>query len=197
MKRHSLSGNNPVGLFMASAVPPLVCSTLVQIFNMPLIRSTITMQNPACEFHTVRATMMHIYRSKGVTGLWHGLSAGIMKTVPKYITAVVVKDVMEEVLPRPADKRDKFSNICRAAVKSTIAGFAGAALTNPFDVIRNEMFKTDLSLVGTYKQLRREQGWSFVTRGLGVNIIAVCIPITITIFIADVAKSIKHKQWAK
>jgi hypothetical protein len=44
--------------------------------------------------------------------------------------------VQEEVLPRPADKSDAFLNISRAAVKSTVAGLAGATLTNPFDVIR-------------------------------------------------------------
>ena len=27
-----------------------------------------------------------IYNRRGLFGLWHGLSAGIMKTVPKYIT---------------------------------------------------------------------------------------------------------------
>jgi hypothetical protein len=32
---------------------------------------------------------------------------------------------------------------------------------------------------------------------LGVNIIAVCIPVTITIFIADIAKSIKHNEWSR
>ena len=45
----------------------------------------------------------------------------------------------EEVLPRPADKSDAFWNVSRAAVKSTIAGLAGATLTNPFDVIRYEI----------------------------------------------------------
>jgi hypothetical protein len=59
------------------------------------------------------------------------------------------------------------------------------------------MFKTDLSLADTYKKLRSEQGWRFLTRGLGVNIIAVCIPVTITIFIADIAKSIKHNEWSR
>jgi hypothetical protein len=45
------------GGVLASAVPPLVCSTLVQVANMPLIRSTITIQNPASELLTVRASM--------------------------------------------------------------------------------------------------------------------------------------------
>lgn len=196
---HSSKGseNSSVIAFITSALPPLVCSTLVQVVNMPLIRSTITIQNPSSELHSVRAAMMHIYHKKGVSGLWHGLSAGVMKTVPKYMTAVVVKDIMEELLPRPDDRSDKFLNICRAAVKSTVAGLAGATLTNPFDVLRNEMFKTDLSLTETYKHLRQEHGWRFLTRGLGFNIVAVCIPVTITIFVADVAKSIKHNEWAK
>jgi hypothetical protein len=60
-----------------------------------------------------------------------------MKAVPKYSTAVVVKDLMEEHLPA-ADKSDKMACIMRSAVKSVVAGVAGAVLTNPMDVLRNE-----------------------------------------------------------
>ena len=60
-----------------------------------------------------------------------------MKTVPKYITAIVVKDIMEDILP-PVPKSDKNATIMRSALKSMTAGVAGAALTNPFDVLRNE-----------------------------------------------------------
>ena len=41
-------------------------------------------------------------------GLWHGVSAGILKTVPKYVTAIVVKDFMEDNLPH-GDSLDKVS----------------------------------------------------------------------------------------
>jgi hypothetical protein len=37
------------------------------------------------------------------------VSAGILKTVPKYVTAIVVKDFMEDHLPH-ADSKDKVSN---------------------------------------------------------------------------------------
>lgn len=57
------------------------------------------------------------------------------------------------------------------------------------------MFKTDLSLAATCRQLHAQQGWRFIWRGLGVNIVAVCIPVAITIFIADIAKSVKHRGW--
>ena len=46
--------------------------------------------------------------SPHVLGLWHGVSAGILKTVPKYITAIVVKDFMDEHLPY-GDSKDKVS----------------------------------------------------------------------------------------
>jgi hypothetical protein len=81
--------------------------------------------------------MTHIYHTKGPSGLWHGTSAGIMKTVPKYICAVIVKDFMEEHLPR-FDSSDHTWTVMRSAVKSITAGVAGAVLTNPFDVLRNE-----------------------------------------------------------
>jgi hypothetical protein len=65
------------------------------------------------------------------------LSTGILKTVPKYVTAVFVKDLMETWL-EPADPQDRTGTLMRSAIKSVAAGAAGAGLTNPLDVLRNE-----------------------------------------------------------
>ena len=91
------------------------------------------------------------------------ITLGVLKTVPKYITAVVVKDYLEDNLP-PADPHSETSIMTRSAIKSVIAATAGAALTNPLDVLRNEMFKTDLSVTHAYKKLMKEEGWMFMTR---------------------------------
>jgi hypothetical protein len=40
-----------------------------------------------------------------------------MKTVPKYVTAVAVKDYLEDVLPH-GDPHDKNSKLLRSAIKS-------------------------------------------------------------------------------
>jgi hypothetical protein len=104
--------------------------------------------------------------------------------VPKYVTSVVVKDILEETLP-PSETQSGF--LLRAAVKSVVAGVAGAALTNPMDVVRNEMFKTDKGLMATVNGLKAtHQGWGWVTRGLSANLVAVSVPITLTIFVTDV-----------
>ena len=50
---------------------------------------------------------------------------------------MVVKDLMEDYLPK-APPDDNTMHILRAAAKSSAAGMAGAALTNPLDVLRNE-----------------------------------------------------------
>ena len=76
-------------------------------------------------------------------------------------------------------------NLTRSACKSACAGITGALLTNPVDVCRNEMFKTNLSLVDTVKSLRKEMGWRFVLRGMGKNLVAVSIPVASTIFFTD------------
>jgi len=123
---------------VSTTVPPMAASVFVQIVNMPLVRGTITIQNPSSPHETVRAALAHIYASKGVKGLWHGTSAGLMKSVPKYVTAVIIRDWCEDSLPQFGDPNDHNSKIARSAVKSSIAGIAGAALTNPLDVIRNE-----------------------------------------------------------
>jgi len=173
----------------ATMIPPLVVSTLVQCVNQPIVRASITLQNPESGLSNTMASIQYIYKKHGLGGLWHGTSAGILKTVPKYCTAVLVKDVMEERLPRvedpssPTYDRDRF---CRSAAKSATAGVAGAALTNPLDVIRNEMFKTNESLVATIRRLVNETGYGFVTRGMAKNLVAVAIPVGCTIFFTDV-----------
>lgn len=173
---------------IAVVVPPLVVSTIVQCINMPIVRATVTIQDPQCTLPNVWAAVRHIYTAHGgLAGLWHGTSAGILKTVPKYCTAIVVKDLMEQyyasVAPRDASattgtsKRDQ---LWHSAVKAAAAGMAGAVLTNPLDVIRNEMFKTNQSLVATVRHLHAQHHPPFVwmTRGMSKNVIAVAFPGT-------------------
>ena len=94
---------------------------------------------------------------------------------------------MEKSLP-PADPQSptyQTDKLWRSACKSATAGLLGAALTNPVDVIRNEMFKTNKSLVSTVKSLMDELGWRFILRGMGKNLVAVSIPVASTIFFTD------------
>jgi len=122
---------------IAQTIPPLVIGTLVQVINMPLVRAAVTIQDPCSPLNTVTEALIHIYKHKGISGLWHGVSAGVMKTVPKFGLAIAVKDYMEESLPR-VEKGDKRGNMIRSAVKSVAAGIAGAVVTNPIGVLRNE-----------------------------------------------------------
>ena len=168
--------------FLATVLPPLLISSLVQVLNMPLVRSTVTLQDPQSPFPNVRSSLLHIYRTHGLAGLWHGTSAGILKTVPKYCTAVYIKDRMELALPQARTEQEYlFRSIC----KSVVAGVAGAALTNPLDVLRNEMFQTNLSIYRTSQALYRSHGFHWLARGLKPNLIAVAVPVSCTIFLTD------------
>lgn len=131
--RDFLTTNEICGDGVAMVLPPLMVSTMVQIINMPIVRASVTLQNPESGLPNTLASVRHIYEKHGLQGLWHGTSAGILKTVPKYITAIMVKDYMEECLPKadpssPTYDRDR---LWRSATKSAAAGVAGAALTNP------------------------------------------------------------------
>mmetsp|Transcript_9783 Transcript_9783/g.19216 ORF Transcript_9783/g.19216 Transcript_9783/m.19216 type:complete len:289 (-) Transcript_9783:231-1097(-) len=182
---------------VAMTLPPLVFSSIVQVINMPIVRASVTMQNPNVQndpnFRTTVSTLRHLAETKGFTKLWHGLPAGLIKSVPKYITSVVVKDLCEMFLPK-AHNESEF--LVRSCIKSVVAGVAGAVLTNPADILRNEMFKTDLSLMNTIRKLRKDElerpgknrwmgSYGWMTRGLGSNLVAVSVPITLTIFLTD------------
>lgn len=85
----------------------------------------------------------------------------------------------------PVDSSDRWGTLSCSAKKSVAAGVAGAALTNPVDVLRNEMFKTDLSVAKALVKLRQEEGLAFAVRGMHKNLVAVAIPIAVTIFMTD------------
>jgi hypothetical protein len=105
----------------------------------------------------------------------------------------VVKDWMDAQLPR-RENPTKNDEVARLAAKSVAAGVAGAILTNPLDVLRNEMFKTDLGAIDCLRKLVREEGASFLVRGAGKNIVAVAIPIATTIFVIDILVGMKKSQ---
>lgn len=48
-------------------------------------------QDPTSQVGSVTESLGIIYRKGGIPALWHGTSAGIMKTVPKYCIAVAMK----------------------------------------------------------------------------------------------------------
>jgi hypothetical protein len=53
---------------IAQTLPPLVIGTVVQCINMPLVRATITIQNPTCELKTVGSALHFIYTTRGIEG---------------------------------------------------------------------------------------------------------------------------------
>ncbi|KAL3817575.1 hypothetical protein ACHAXA_010594 [Cyclostephanos tholiformis] len=167
--------------------PPLIVSTLVQIINMPLVRATVSLQNPESDVPNIRESFRRIYGNHGVSGLWHGTSAGILKSVPKYCTAIFAKDYIEGIMPPidPDSSTRKRDELLQSAIKASAAGVAGAALTNPLDVIRNEMFKTNLGFLDSCRSLREELGYRFLIRGMSKNLIAVSLPVASTIFFTD------------
>lgn len=56
---------------IAQTLPPLVIGTIVQCINMPLVRATITIQNPTCDLKTVGSALHYIYTTRGIEGeIW-------------------------------------------------------------------------------------------------------------------------------
>jgi hypothetical protein len=178
---------------IAASFPPLLISTFVSVVNQPFVRTTVTLQDPQNRIgHGSRfpnlAVMRHLVATQGVRSLWLGTDASILKTVPKFMVAIAIKDAMEKILPAAScGNRDnhRAASLIRSAQKSLVAGAAGAALTNPLDVLRNEMFKTNTSLFVTYRRLCHEEGLKWLVRGCEKNLIAVATPIAGTIFMAD------------
>lgn len=185
--------------FVATTIPPVLVSACVQVINQPVVRGTIMLQDPASKQPNVLSQLALLYRTQGARSLWHGSVPSVLKTVPKYVAAIWVKDLMAAILPSPSapagSSTHRTQTLVNSAAKSVAAGVAGAALTNPLDVVRNEMFKHDESLRTTVTRLVRDEGWGFGMRGMQRNLVAVAAPIAMTIFITDAltqATAVEH-----
>jgi|EP00927_Polykrikos_kofoidii_P011240 hypothetical protein len=180
---------------ISATVPSLVVSVFAQTLNQPFVRSTIMVQNPKEEiakktFPNI-SMIKHLATTKGLGSLWTGLDAAILKTAPKYMVAVVVKDYMGCWLA-PVSPCDKTGALIKSAKISVTAGVAGAVLTNPLDVVRNEMFKTEERMFACMRRMSKEDGPKWMLRGVGKNLVAVAAPIASTIFLTD-----RFKSWSK
>lgn len=181
---------------ISATVPPLLISTFVSVVNQPFVRTTVTLQDPqnklgqGSRFPNL-SVMRHFYTTQGIGSLWLGTNASILKTVPKFMIAIAIKDAMEKALP-PEDCRNQTASLMRSCTKSLVAGCAVAILTNPLDVLRNEMFKTNAKLMPTVHRLCRKDGTRWFTRGSEKNLAAVAAPIAGTIFMAEVFTNWLH-----
>lgn len=182
--------NGAVSLFL----PPLVVSAYVQIANQPFVRSSIMLQgDPQVRFaqrssSPTIAVIRHLWKTEGAGSLWLGTGVGIVRTVPKYVTAVVAKNFMEDLLPAHGGT----STILRSAVKSVAASVVGSVLTNPLDVLQNEMYKSGRGVLPTLQRLRLAEGQQWLLRGCGPNVFASAMPMALTIFLTDTFTQWRH-----
>mmetsp|Transcript_113096 Transcript_113096/g.200554 ORF Transcript_113096/g.200554 Transcript_113096/m.200554 type:complete len:285 (+) Transcript_113096:71-925(+) len=187
------------GQALSTSVPSLTLATFVQITNQPFVRTSIMLQNPAEELANRKfpnmAMLRHLAQTKGLGSLWLGTNAAILKTAPKYMVAILIKDYMGDYLA-PVSKKDKVGTLVRSAKIAVTAGVVGAVLTNPLDAVRNEMFKTEEGMIQALVRMTRETGPRWLMRGWEKNMLAVAAPIASTIFLTDRFKTWDFAIWS-
>lgn len=172
----------------SSVLPTLLISAYVQVANQPFVRSSVMLQgDPQVRFahqspSPILAVLQYLWRTEGVKALWLGTGVSIVRTVPKYVTAVTAKDKMEEFL---APANDMQGAVLRSIKKSLAASAVGSMVTNPLDVAQNEMYQTGERFASTVKRLQREEGSRWMFRGCGKSVVASAMPLALTIFLTD------------
>lgn len=175
---------------VATALPPVLISAYVQVANQPFVRSSIMLQgDPQVSFAAASRlpnleVLRHLRRTRGTSAWFLGAGIGVLRTVPKYVAAIVAKDAMDRILA-PADRGSPSAAAARSLKKSLASGIIGAVMTNPLDVLQNEMFKTEETAGNALRRLCRTEGCRWLVRGLYQNVVASAVPIAITIFLTD------------
>ena len=130
-KEHLLA--NGFSAPVASTLPPLGLAVFVQVANQPIVRSTIMLQDPSSTQPNVLSQLVELWRTKGWRALYHGSSASVLKTVPKYVCAIWVKDWVATLLPPPESevgtRQHRTEVLNRAAAKSVEIAPSAASLS--------------------------------------------------------------------
>lgn len=183
---------NGHGKAISSTLPAVTMSIIVQTVNQPFVRSSIMLQKPGEELARTAlpniSMLQHLARSRGFGSWFTGLDAAVLKTAPKYMVAVVIKDHMAMLLT--VDPADEYAALIKSAKIAVTAGVAGAVLTNPLDVVRNEMFKTEEGMVQCASRMTQDVGFRWFFRGMQKNYVAVALPVASTIFLTE-----RFKVW--
>jgi len=175
---------------VATALPPVLISAYVQVANQPFVRSSIMLQgDPQVSFAAASRlpnleVLKHLKRTQGTSAWFLGAGIGVLRTAPKYVAAIVAKDAMDHILA-PVDCGSPAAAAARSAKKSLASGTIGALMTNPLDVLQNEMFKTEETAGRALRRLYKTEGCRWLARGLHQNVVASAVPIAITIFLTD------------
>ncbi|KAJ5279830.1 hypothetical protein N7478_005202 [Penicillium angulare] len=120
-------------------------------------------------------TGLHIIKQEGAKGLYHGLSAGIMRSVTYGTSRIALYEEMKQ----SAKDRDQSLSIPLLATMAAVSGFIGAIFGTPSD-IANVRMQNDRSLAienrRNYKhvfdawiQMKRHEGWKAFKQGLWPN----------------------------
>lgn len=104
-----------------------------------------------------------------------------MRTVPKYMAIISINNYLDETLVGDA-----------RLLKGVVAGVGAVLITNPIDALHMEHTRAERKV--SLLQIMRREGLTIMSRGLGSNMVAVTIPITIAITITDLLKSWKYRD---
>ncbi|XP_014353838.1 solute carrier family 25 member 44a [Latimeria chalumnae] len=122
-------------------------------------------------FGQTRYIIVQIFRVDGFKGFYRGYIASLLTYIPNSALWWPFYHFYAEQISRWAPTN--CPNLILQALAGPLAGATAATLTNPMDVIRARVqVEGKSSLIGTFKQLMREEGMWGLTKGLSARIIS-------------------------
>lgn len=98
-------------------------------------------------FHKLREVFASVIKESGVSGLWQGMTANILKTVAINIGMLTTYDQLKEEIAREYQRDDHVTK----AVAGLVAGLSTSLLSLPFDNIMVRMMSMVPNKDGSYK----------------------------------------------
>eukprot|EP00754_Rhynchopus_humris_P040195 Rhum_TRINITY_DN2323_c0_g1::Rhum_TRINITY_DN2323_c0_g1_i1::g.6876::m.6876/K15085/SLC25A42; solute carrier family 25, member 42 len=183
---------NALVLFAAGSMAGVTATTLT--YPLDLLRTRLATARLAGEKPTYPGVIRKIVSGEGYGGLFAGLRPTVSGIVPYAgLSFMTFETLKASIRQRNKLQRDRDIPTQLRLMAGGFAGLVAQSATYPLDIVRRRMqvgsLSSNLSLLGSFRQILKTEGWQALYRGLSMNWFKGPVSISISFTVNDTLKS--------
>lgn len=188
-------------IIITSLISGAIAGGVAKTCIAPLDRTKIHFQIHDSRFslHEALKFLRSTYRQHGVTALWRGNSATMVRILPYAALQYCSHEQFKILLKVDTNERKK-NNMERSFLAGSLAGLVSSICTYPLDLARARMAVSNsdkVRLIDIFKTVVIKDGYSALYRGCLPSIIGIVPYAGVTFLTYETAKRLHHEHTAK
>lgn len=191
------SWNNNKNMIFTSLLAGAIAGGLAKTSIAPLDRTKIHFQIHDARFSLKEAIkfLSNTYRQNGITALWRGNSATMVRIVPYAALQYCSHEEFKKILKVDTNERKK-DNKSKSFLAGSLAGLVSSICTYPLDLARARMAVSNsdkIRLIDIFKVVVMKDGYIALYRGCLPSMLGIIPYAGVTFFTYETAKRLHYE----